>query len=208
MPSPAPESLTNELHLLVSHLDNRESLGDIQKYNIRKKLESCLKSSPADACCGLAFLAAIDGDEAAMRANFKKALENAPADPGYEFNFGLVLLLTNHPDEAIRAFMQSLNHGLCDPRLLNDLAEHALVLDDAELQLKVLDQANKLQCDGPGILRLAALICCANSDVPDEQANMLALAYSDDDLRNDSVLISDEQWNTFQKLADDLRRYL
>lgn len=208
MPQPAPKPLVEELSLLVSHLNSGEPLGDIRSYNIRKKLEACLESSPADAYCGLAFLAAIEGDEAAMRGHFRSVFAYEPANPGYEFNFGLLLMLTNHHEEAIKAFMQSLNHGLHDPNLVNDLAEDALILNDAELQLKVLDRASKLQCSGPEVLRLASLVCCANTDDPHEQDALLSFAFSDDDLRANSSAIAEQDWRHMQSFADSLRKYL
>lgn len=208
MPLPEPMSLNEELSTLVSHLGSGKPLGDIRRFHIKNKLDACLDSSTADAHCGLAFLAAIDGDEATMRSHFRSVFECAPENPGYEFNFGLLLMLTKHSDEAIKAFMQSLAHGLCDPALLNDLAEDALILGDADLQLEVLNRGNKLQCSGPGMLRLASLVCCAKSDDPNEQDAFLACAFPDDDLKANSEPITEQDWLHMQSFADSLRKYL
>lgn len=208
MPISAPKSIQSEFKQLVDHLAKGKSLGDITRYNIETKLESCKISQPSNSYCGLAFLAAIDGDEIAMRKYFNKVFEYAPNHPGYEFNFGLLLMLTNHYDEAMKAFMQSLAHGLCDKLLLDDLAKDALILGDADLQFEVLDRANKLQCTGPEILRLASLVCCVNCDDPDEQDTLLTCAFPDDELKANSELMTEQDWQHIQSFADSLRKYL
>lgn len=208
MPQPAPKPLEEELSLLVKHLSSGQPLGDIRRFNIEKKLEACLESSTADAYYGLALLAAIDRDYTAMRDHLRSLFACVPGDPGYEFNFGLLLMLTDNREKAIKLFMQSLDHGLRAPNLLDALAENALILGDPDLQLKVLERAARLQCEGPCVLRLAALVSCANSDDPDEQDNLLSLAFPDDDLKANSEPVTDQEWLRMQSFADDLRKYL
>ncbi len=208
MPQPAPKSVDDIITRLETFLETNTRPGDIERIRIIEYLKALKRTDPANAFLGLGALACVEKDEDSMRRYYKNALEYSAYSPVVFFNYGISLIWMGYLDEAVDAFSQSIDRGLNNYESINKLAISAMCTGNGELELKVLRHANKLKCDGPDILRLAAVVACANTDDPDEMDHMLSLAFSDDDLRKNSVPVTEEEWNRMKNLADELRSYL
>lgn len=208
MPLPAYKSLDEVVEWLNNYQKTNKKLGDIDKFTIKKELESCLKSNPTNAFIGLGILATIDKDEMEMRKYFSRAMEKRENIACVYYNFGLCLLHFSRYEEAADAFKKVLRDGTQAAIYIDNIALNALLLGDNELLLEVLQIANKLQCNGENILTAAFHVALANCDSQDEAIDLLDNYLPDSLIQKESVLIEDEKWDQLVNLSDEIKKYI
>lgn len=207
MPLPAHKSL-DEIIEWLNFAKTNKKLGGIDKFNIQRELESCLKSEPTNAFIGLGILATISQDETKMRDYFSCAIENREKTGCVYYNFGLCLIQFNRYEEAANAFRKSLQSGTQAALFVDDIAFNAMMLGDNDLLLEALRIANKFECNGNHILTAAFQVALANCESPDEANALLNSNFPDSLIQRESVQIDDKKWNKLITLSEEIKKYI
>lgn len=208
MPLPAPKLLDHVFNRLNELLITGKKLGDIEAHQMEKELKDAIHSQPHNAYLGLATIATLKNDEDLMRYNMEKAFPYCQGSYQWHYNFGVNLINFGCPEEAIEQFKLSLEASGDIRPWLRDLAHYALVLDDAELSLKVLQTAERFKVKDGLLSSLAVNFLAASAETEDESLTILNNLYSDKMLEKFSHPLSDEEWSEMQNLADELEKYL
>lgn len=90
---------------------------------------------------------------------------------------------------------------------IDNLAQFAIGNGDMESLAEIICIANKVNLCTP-ILTQAALLLSMDGESDENAINILGMVISDDYLRSNSTIISDDDWQKMKKLADELSPFV
>lgn len=227
-PVSQPKPLDDVFEKLQRCLWHNQPLGDIDKFNFKKRLEEQLTINPVNVHMGLGILAVYEDKEAIVHKHFTEALRQQPASIVY-YNYALALAHLGCTEEAVEQLRLALNTA--DPGVtlyqlagfasdahqgyapvwhttLDQLAGLALSLGADELIPEILEKARKLKVEGPMLVFAAIQMGLACEG--DEEAYIARMGkfLPDDTLRKHSRRITDEEWQEMYDFADSLQKYV
>ena len=205
---PALKSLDDVFEALNKCRKEARSLGDIERHAFQKRFEEMRRIQPEIAFIGLGMLATFDKNETAMRKYFTAALKYHQNPTLVYFNYAVSLTDFGCIEEAALYFEKILQDEVTAAPFLDRMASAALTMSDESLALKILDVANKLNISGLHINMIRADIAIANADSPEEEIECLEKFFPDEFLKENSLRITDEQWEEMSEFAQDIKQYI
>lgn len=207
--TPMAQTKSQELlKTLNSYAISSERLGDIDKYKIRKELETLIKIDPFSAHMGFAILAtSFDKDESEMQRQYGALFTLAPKNPFVFFNYSKSLREFGYYDKAQEALAKALAYIHEGPSTLSEIAETAYMHSAHEMYFEIIEKSNKLNITSPSIGLIAAEVMLANCDSEDEEIDILNQMFPYDDSGKNGIIILSEEWKDIVKFADELKEY-
>ncbi len=167
-----------------------------------------MRVQPVPALVYSGILATLDKNEAVMRKCFRNALSYKKDLAYINFNYAVSLMKFGCSNEAHEIFMSMLDDELSVATYLDEIAFAALELNSNELSEKILLLADRLQINSKSIHFLAMHMSLAMADSSGDEAEILKCALSDEELKKNSVPLTNKEWERMQNFAAELKQYL
>lgn len=207
---PVPVLKINELAAkLDAAISGAKRLGDLDRYEINKFVETMIDKAPVPALVLRAALHHYDGDINAAIQDFQTAITIAPQSLEAHSNFAVLLGKAGYTEEASREIRKSLD--ICKNTgswlHLEPLVVTSVNIGDMEAVSEIVHLANKLKTPSR-IIADAAMILSLESASDEESVEILHTMISVNGLKESCSSISDEEWANMKSFADELSHYL